>query len=134
MVASGVPSLREDHAQAMAGFALNMIRELEDMPARHGRQMIFRVGIHTGPLVAGVIGTSKYQYDLWGDTVNIASRMESHGEAGKVHISRATYELVKDEFECVSRGKISVKGKGDMETWYLVDRIDRSARSHAMRG
>ena len=126
MVAAGVPIPREDHAQAMAGFALDMIRGLEEVPARQGKRMAFRVGIHTGPLVAGVIGESKYQYDLWGDTVNIASRMESHGEAGKVHISKSTYELLKDEFECVSRGKIAIKGKGEMETWYLVDHRTRA--------
>ena len=122
MVAAGVPVPREDHAQAMAGFALDMIRGLEEVPARQGKRMAFRVGIHSGPLVAGVIGESKYQYDLWGDTVNIASRMESHGAAGKVHISKSTYDLLGDEFECVPRGRIAIKGKGGMETWYLIDR------------
>ena len=72
-----------------------------------------------------MIGESKYQYDLWGDTVNIASRMESHGEAGKVHISSSTYELLRDEFECVSRGRMAIKGKGEMETWYLIDHRTR---------
>lgn len=122
MVAAGVPVPREDHAQAMAHLALDMIHGLAGLPARQGKQMMFRVGMHTGPLVAGVIGESKYQYDLWGDSVNTASRMESHGEAGKVHISGATYELLKDEFACVSRGKIAIKGKGEMETWYLLGR------------
>lgn len=122
MVAAGVPTPREDHAQAMTAFALDLVRGLEKIPARHGKRMSFRVGIHTGPLVAGVIGESKYQYDLWGDTVNIASRMESHGAEGKIHISPATYELVKDEFECASRGAIPVKGRGEMETWFVVDR------------
>ena len=126
MVAAGVPIPRDDHAQAMAGFALDMIRGLERVPAREGKRMAFRVGIHTGPLVAGVIGESKYQYDLWGDTVNIASRMESHGEAGKVHISKSTYDLLSDEFDCVSRGRTAIKGKGEMETWYVVDRRTRA--------
>jgi class 3 adenylate cyclase len=122
MVAAGAPIPRKDHAQAMAGFALDMIDSLQEIPPRQGKRMVFRVGIHTGPLVAGVIGESKYQYDLWGDSVNTASRMESHGEAGKVHISCATYELIKDEFECTSRGKIPIKGKDAMETWFLVAR------------
>ena len=119
MVASGVPLARADHAQAMAHFALEMLNGLENIPARDGKKMAFRVGINTGPLVAGVIGRTKYQYDLWGDTVNIASRMESTGEAGRVHISQATYELIKDDFHCLSRGAIPVKGKGEMKTWYL---------------
>lgn len=122
MVAAGVPVAREDHAQAMAGFALDMTAGLQEIAPRQGKRMAFRVGIHTGPLVAGVIGESKYQYDLWGDSVNTASRMESHGEAGKVHLSDATYQLIKDEFACTSRGKIPIKGKGDMETWFLVAR------------
>lgn len=120
MVASGVPVPRKDHAQAMALLALDMIRDLEDIPARHGKRMMFRIGINSGPLVAGVIGRTKYQYDLWGDAVNIASRMESHGEPGKVHISQATYELLKDDFECESRGLIPIKGKGEMETWFVI--------------
>jgi adenylate cyclase len=120
MVASGVPSPREDHAQAMAAFALDMQRGLQKIPARNGQKMAFRVGINTGPLVAGVIGRSKYQYDLWGDSVNLASRMESTGEPGKVHISPTTYALVKDAFTCVSRGQIAIKGKGEMETWFLL--------------
>lgn len=125
MVASGVPIPRDDHAQAMALFALDMVRGLEEVPARRGKSLVFRVGINSGPLVAGVIGRSKFQYDLWGDTVNIASRMESHGEAGKVHITGATYELLKDDFECVSRGVVPIKGKGKMETWFLVARKTR---------
>jgi class 3 adenylate cyclase len=120
MVASGVPVPRDDHAQAMALLALDMLRGLQEIPTRQGKRMAFRVGINSGPLVAGVIGESKYQYDLWGDTVNIASRMESHGEAGRVHISKATYELLKEDFDCMSREKIAVKGKGEMETYYLV--------------
>ena len=120
MVAAGAPVSREDHAEAMADFALDLIKELENMPPRHGQRMAFRLGMHSGPVVAGVIGTTKYQYDLWGDTVNIASRMESHGEEGKIHISGETYELIEDRYDCVSRGKISLKGRGEMETWYLI--------------
>jgi len=125
MVAAGVPVHRKDHAQAMTNFALDLQRGLEGIPARGGKNMAFRVGINSGPLVAGVIGKVKYQYDLWGDTVNLASRMESHGEAGKVHVSASTYALIKENFDCVSRGYIPIKGKGEMETWYIVDRRSR---------
>jgi len=80
-----------------------------------------RVGIHTGPVVAGIVGVSKFQFDIWGDTVNIASRVENAGEEGKVNISRSTYERIKDDavFKFESRGKVSVKGKGDIEMWYV---------------
>jgi guanylate cyclase len=120
MVAAGVPLAREDHAQAMTAFALDMIKGLEAIPARGGKKMAFRVGINTGPLVAGVIGRARYQYDLWGDTVNLASRMESHGQAGKVHVSPSTHALIKDDFECTGRGAINIKGKGEMETWFVT--------------
>ncbi|MDK1118413.1 MAG: adenylate/guanylate cyclase domain-containing protein [Anaerolineae bacterium] len=120
MVASGVPTPRPDHAQALAHFALDMLACLKDIPARNKKQIEFRVGINSGPLVAGVIGKRKFQYDLWGDTVNVASRMESHGEVGKVHISKASFELLKDDFDCLPRGSIPIHGKGSMETWYLI--------------
>lgn len=113
MVACGVPSPRPDHAQALARMALDML-EYQD---RQG--VTLRIGINSGPAVAGVIGTSKFQYDVWGDTVNLASRMESHGTPGRIQISAATYRLIQDEFECTPRGAIDVKGKGSLETWYL---------------
>jgi adenylate cyclase len=78
-----------------------------------------RIGINSGPAVAGVIGTSKFQYDVWGDTVNTASRMESHGIPGRIQISAATHRLIQDDFVCTPRGEIEVKGKGSLETWYL---------------
>ena len=80
-----------------------------------------RVGIHTGPVVAGIVGVKKFQYDIWGDTVNTASRMESHGQAGKVNISNDTYELIKHEqgLSFHQRGKVKVKGKGEMDMWFV---------------
>jgi class 3 adenylate cyclase len=85
----------------------------------------FRIGINSGPVVAGVIGHKKFQYDIWGPTVNTASRMESQGLPGQVQITQATYELLKDEFVCEPRGKVEVKGVGEVETWFLVGERER---------
>ncbi len=101
---------------------LGMIQELQQLQPRNGHRVRFRFGINSGPVVAGVIGKSKFHYDVWGDTVNVASRMESHGIVDRIHISRNTYELIKDEFECVVQGTVSIKGKGDMQTWLIVGR------------
>jgi adenylate cyclase len=125
MIASGVPTTRPDHAQALVHLSLDMLQGLENLPARNGKRIDFRLGINSGPLVAGVIGKTKFHYDLWGDAVNTASRMESHGEAGQVHITEATYKLLGDEFDCVSRGVISIKGKGEMKTYFVVARKNR---------
>jgi guanylate cyclase len=122
MVASGVPSPRPDHARALALMALEMCEQLQRIPARNGRRIAFRMGMNSGPLVGGVIGKTKFHYDLWGDTVNTASRMESHGEVGKIQVTQQTYELLKDEFGFEPRGPIPIKGKGDMQTWYLLGR------------
>jgi len=81
--------------------------------------LAFRIGIHSGPLVAGVIGQMKFEYDLWGDRVNTASRMESHGVGGEIQITRATYELIKNDFACEPVGTIHGKGKGEMEVWQV---------------
>jgi class 3 adenylate cyclase len=120
MVAAGVPEPRPDHARAISRLALDMIHALGEIPARNGKRIQVRIGINSGPLVAGVIGKSKFHYDVWGDTVNIASRMESHGEIGKIQITENTYNLIKDEFECRLRGQVYIKGKGEMRTWYLA--------------
>lgn len=119
MVASGVPDPREDHAQAIAQLALDMVHQLEEIPARNNKRIKIRIGINSGPLVAGVIGKSKFHYDVWGDTVNIASRMQSQGEVGKIHIAENTYALIKDNFDCIPRGPVPIKGKGEMYTWFL---------------
>jgi guanylate cyclase len=120
MVASGVPMPRPDHAHALANMALDMSEYVHSRPVYREKKVDFRIGINSGPLIAGVIGDKKYQYDLWGDTVNTASRMESSGTAGRIQITRATYELIQEEFVCEPRGKVAVKGKGELETWYLV--------------
>ena len=128
MVAAGVPIPRPDHARALALMALDMLEDVRsnDDVAQLGLEL--RVGINSGPVVAGVIGRKRFLYDLWGDAVNTASRMESHGTPGRVQITRATYELLADEFECEPRGTITVKGKGEVEVWYLVGpKRDRAA-------
>ena len=126
MVAAGVPTPRADHAHALALMALDMLEAMrsEDEVGHLGLDL--RVGINSGPVVAGVIGRKRFLYDLWGDAVNTASRMESHGTPGRIQITRATYELLADEFECEPRGPIAVKGKGEIEAWYLLGpRSDR---------
>ena len=114
MVASGLPTPRDDHAVALASMALEM-----NEYSRTGR-FSFRLGINSGPAVAGVIGTKKFQYDVWGDTVNIASRMESHSEPGKIQVSEATQRLIKDHFETTPRGRIAIKGKGTLNIYWLM--------------
>lgn len=120
MIAAGVPEAREDHADLLVGLALEMAATVEAMPERHGRRMAWRFGIHSGPMVAGVIGETRFQYDLWGDTVNCAARMESQGEPGRVHISEATRERLSGTYEIEARGAIVVKGRGEMETHFVT--------------
>ena len=119
MVAAGVPFPKDDHAAAITRLALYMKDHFATLPPVSGNRVNFRIGISSGPVVGGVIGTHKFQYDIWGDTVNTAARMESHGVPGRIHISTPTYELIKQEFVCESRGMIDVKGKGEMETWFV---------------
>ena len=119
MAVAGAPRRRHDHAQALARMALEMLAWLAEERTSAHRELEFRIGINSGPAVAGVIGTSKFQYDVWGDTVNMASRMESQGVPGKIQIGPATRELIQHEFECTPRGPIDVKGKGQVETWFI---------------
>ncbi len=119
MVAAGVPRPRSDHALALAQLALEAQTYFQaNLVAGH--TLTFRIGINSGSLVAGVIGRKKFIYDLWGDAVNIASRMESHGVRGKVQITRATYELIQSEFVCEKWGSVPVKGKGEMDVWHVI--------------
>ena len=121
MVASGVPEPREDHATALAGMAVEMNEYLHHRPSTSHTHLEFRIGMNSGPVVGGVIGNTKFHYDIWGDAVNTASRMESHGLPGKIQITKETYELLRDDFVCAERGLVDVKGKGMMETWFLED-------------
>jgi adenylate cyclase len=122
MVAAGVPDPRPDHARALALLALDMIEAVAPAGSVGDLGLELRIGLNSGPVVAGVIGRKRFLYDLWGDAVNTASRMESQGTPGRIQITRATHDLLEDEFLCESRGTVPVKGKGDMETWYLVGR------------
>jgi adenylate cyclase len=120
MIASGLPRPRADHAQALARLALEMNAYIAGLAPVEGRRLSFRIGINSGPVIAGVIGYKKFAYDVWGDTANIASRMESQGIPGKIQITQATYELIQENFICEPHGSIDVKGKGPMQTWFLV--------------
>ncbi len=122
MLVGGLPTPRPDHAEAVADMAIDMFDAIDRLNRQHGENFEIRVGIHTGPVVAGVIGKNKFNYDLWGETVNIASRMESHGVPGKIQVSDVTYKKIKDRFNLDYRGPIDVKGKGLMITYFLSGR------------
>jgi len=122
MLVGGAPTPRSDHAEAVANLALEMLKTLNELNKGMHDHFKIRIGIHTGPIVAGVIGEHKFNYDLWGDTVNIASRMESQGISDGIQLSETTYQRIKDKFICEQRGPIDVKGKGKMVTYLLMNR------------
>jgi class 3 adenylate cyclase len=122
MVAGGLPTPRPDHAEAVAEMALAMREEVARRTDPSGQPLAVRIGIDTGPVEAGVIGTAKFSYDLWGDTVNTASRMESHGTAGCIQVTERTYQRLRDGYRFQRRGPIQVRGMGEMVTYFLVGR------------
>jgi class 3 adenylate cyclase len=122
MVAGGLPNPRPDHAQAIAEMALAMQAEVTRHTDPSGQPLQLRIGIDTGPVEAGVIGTAKFSYDLWGDTVNTASRMESHGIPGCIQVTERTYQRLRDGYWFQRRGPIQVRGMGELVTWFLVAR------------
>lgn len=119
MVAGGIPIARKDHAQSIADLALEMRVKLAEFNQQQQQSFDIRIGIHTGSVIAGVIGIKKFVYDIWGDTVNVASRMESHGIPGEIQVSEATYLLLKDQYLFEERGVIEIKGKGEMRVYLL---------------
>jgi adenylate cyclase len=135
MVVSGVPEPRSDHVQALACLALAMADAVADLKDPKGRAVPLRIGLAAGPVVAGVVGARKFFYDVWGDAVNVASRMETTDVEGRIQVPEDVYERLKHEFVLEPRGEVDIKGKGVMRTWYLVGRRDEhAARSAAEHG
>ena len=132
LVVGGLPERRADHAEAVAGMALEMFESLNVVNQRHGSQLHLRVGLNSGPVVAGVIGRQKFAFDLWGSTVNLASRMQSAGVPDRVQVSATTYELLQGKFDMTSRGAIACKGLGDVSAYLLHARSE--IPEHALRG
>ena len=126
MVAAGMPNPSPEPVHRVAEMALDMRRKIQELSFEFPEGLEIRIGLHAGPVVAGVIGNKKLFYDVWGETVNTASRMESHGEAGRVQVTTAAMEELMDDYEFEPRGKVAIKGLGEVETWYLNGRRQRS--------
>ena len=119
MVACGCPDHCHNHAENTVGFAMAMLSATRAFNRNHNMNFSLRIGINSGPVIAGIIGKKKYVYDLWGDTVNVASRMETSGAPGKIHVTENTYQLIKDEYSVTKRDPIQIKGKGLMQTYFI---------------
>jgi len=126
MVVAGAPQACVNHTAVLAEMALEMQRLMQTLTFEGERHFQLRIGLHTGPVVAGVIGNKKFIYDLWGDTVNIASRMESLGQPGRIQVTEVVYQRLKDDYDFEGRGMLFVKGRGEMQTHWLLRRADRS--------
>jgi class 3 adenylate cyclase len=124
LVAGGLNEKQADHTERVARMALRMVAGIESLAGELGKPVHCRFGIHCGPAVAGVIGKTKWIYDVWGDTVNMASRMESYGEPGRIHCSHAVYERLAGSFRFESRGLVEIKGKGPLPTYFLLGPIN----------
>ncbi|WP_083420430.1 adenylate/guanylate cyclase domain-containing protein [Mycolicibacterium llatzerense] len=122
MVVSGVPEPRPDHLEALAALALDMVDAVAELKDPGGRPVPLRIGLAAGPVVAGIVGARKFFYDVWGDAVNVAARMETTDVEGRIQVPQNVYERLKDSFVLEERGPVEVKGKGVMHTWYLVGR------------
>jgi adenylate cyclase len=121
MAAAGIPEIQSDHAVRITTLAPRMMKAVKNIAKETGLDLQARIGIHSGPIVAGVIGAHKFVYDVWGDTVNTASRMESHSMAGRIQVSAATCRALGGRFPLEPRGTIDIKGKGPMETYFLLE-------------
>ncbi len=133
MVAAGLPTPREDHLEAIADMALEMRRAIARVNEHRGLSLAVRIGIHSGPVVAGVIGTTKFSYDVWGDTVNTASRMESHGAPGEIQVTNRVRERLQESYEFSEPRIVNVKGKGELETCFLISKRGEEGESREGR-
>jgi class 3 adenylate cyclase len=128
MVVSGIPDPVPDHARRIIKMAVDMLTILEHYSKNNEHKIEARIGICSGPVVAGVIGRRKFIYDLWGDTVNTASRMESNGMPNRIQVTQSTYEILRSDYEFETRGEITIKGKGKMKTYFLTRDAERSIK------